>query len=349
MKVLFITRKYPPRIGGMENLSYHITTVIRCDKKIIALRRRQYHLVWFVPYAILVSLLYAPKYDLIHLGDPVLSMVGMVLKLIWRKPVAVTVHGLDLTYKNPIYKLYFKFFAKKLDKYICISRFTEKQAQKKGLSPTVVVPAGVDSAYFGIERSKSNLEKYLNLDLKGRFVLLTAGRLVKRKGADWFIRNVLSQLSRKYLYLVVGQGKDKERIVGSVKKHDLQDQVKVLGRVGDRALKDIYSGSDLFVMPNIKVAGDQEGFGIVAIEAAAAGLPVVAAGIEGITEAIIDQQNGFLLQSGVANDWIDKIESLAGNSDFRLEFAEKAREFTKNGFSWESITDKYLSEFKTLL
>jgi phosphatidylinositol alpha-1,6-mannosyltransferase len=65
MKVLFITRKYPPQVGGMENYSYGLINNIDCPKRLIALKRRQSNLVWFLPYAFLKSLLYAWRVDVI--------------------------------------------------------------------------------------------------------------------------------------------------------------------------------------------------------------------------------------------------------------------------------------------
>ncbi len=70
MRVLFVTRKYPPKIGGMESLSYALTTGFAEPKTIIALGRPQSHLVWFLPYVIVRVALSAHRYDVIHLATP---------------------------------------------------------------------------------------------------------------------------------------------------------------------------------------------------------------------------------------------------------------------------------------
>ena len=79
MKVLFITRKYPPQVGGMEKLSYNLTTKINVDKKIISLGKKQWNLIWFVPYSLIYTLMNIKKYDVIHLSDSVLCIVGFVI------------------------------------------------------------------------------------------------------------------------------------------------------------------------------------------------------------------------------------------------------------------------------
>src|SRR5450432_133954 len=103
MRVLFVTRKYPPRIGGMESLSYALTTGYPEPKTIIALRRSQKHLIWFLPYVIVRVALLAPRYDVIHLGDALLCVAGFVPRVVFRRKVAISVHGLDLTFPRWIY------------------------------------------------------------------------------------------------------------------------------------------------------------------------------------------------------------------------------------------------------
>lgn len=349
MRVLFITRKYPPQIGGMENLSFHLTTSIQCQKTIIALKQSRIHFLWFIPYALIKSLFIAYSFDIIHLGDPVLSIIGVFLKLLYRKPIAMTLHGLDISYNNPLYQLYLKLFAKKFDRYICISRKTEKEAHRKGFLSTVIIPVGVNQNYFKISRSKEALEKLLSVNLKGKFVLLTVGRLVKRKGMAWFVENVMPKLPDKCIYLVVGEGKEREGISWLIKEKKLEGRVWLLGKISNKDLEKVYQGADIFIMPNIPVLGDQEGFGIVALEAAACGLTVMAANLEGIKDAIIDQKTGFLLRSKHVSTWLYKLNFLLDNNDFRKEFGLKARELVREKFSWERVSQRYLEEFRKLI
>src|SRR3954471_8649672 len=90
MRVLFVTRKYPPRIGGMESLSHGLTTGFPEPKTIIALGRSQRHLVWFLPYVIARVALTAHRYDVIHLGDALLCSAGLVPRVLLKRKVAVS-------------------------------------------------------------------------------------------------------------------------------------------------------------------------------------------------------------------------------------------------------------------
>ncbi len=146
-KVLFITRTFPPRVGGMERLSYNIITGVSKSLKTykIVNRRGKKFLPLFIVYAFFKSLFIARKVDCIHLSDPTLAVIGFVLRILYRKPVVYNVHGLDLLYSNKIYQLYLKVLLK-ADKLICISHFTKTLAEKLGYRNTVIIPLGINSA-----------------------------------------------------------------------------------------------------------------------------------------------------------------------------------------------------------
>lgn len=350
MKILFITRCYPPVTGGMENLSYQVTTNFSkvAETFVIANKKGKKNLPFFIPWALIKSLFLAGKVDVVHIGDPVLSIVGFVIKKIFKKPVVVTLHGLDITLKSKIYQFYLKVFGKKFDKYICISRQTEKEAKNNNFQNTTIIPIGIDLPET-TERSRDNLEKILKTDLSEKKVLLTVGRLVKRKGVQWFIENALSSLDKNVIYVVVGDGEEKDNVLRAVKKKSLSDRVFVLGRVSDEELKTTYSNSDIFIMPNIKVSGDMEGFGMVALEAAAYGLPVVASDMEGIKDAVKDQHNGILVESQSASQYLQALNSLLADDDAREQFSREARQFVKENYSWDTIISEYNNLFKSII
>ncbi|MDI3534969.1 MAG: phosphatidyl-myo-inositol dimannoside synthase [Thermosediminibacterales bacterium] len=348
MRVLFITRKYPPQIGGMENLSYNITRGIKCNKKIVALTKRQIHLLWFIPYCLLYTLLTLRKWDIIHLGDPVLSIVGYFAKLFSpQKPVIVTIHGLDVTYKNPLYQWYLNLFCKKFDSYICISRYAEKMANKIGITRTKVIPVGIDINKFdNIVPNKQGLKEKYKIP-RENLIMITVGRLVRRKGVLWFLDNVMPFLkNEKVSYLIIGTGEDKEKILDKIREKDLEKNVKYLGRVSDEDLMEIYKSSDIFVMPNIKVKGDMEGFGIVALEASLAGLILIASDLEGIKDAVINEENGYLVKSGESQQFIEKIKDVINNYEKYEGFKKNSILYTKSKYNWERICNQYKKEFE---
>lgn len=346
MRVLFVTRKYPPRVGGMENFSFAVTTGYPEPKTVIALGRSQLHLIWFFPYALARVALTASRYDVIHLGDPLLCAAGLVPRLLFKRKIAITVHGLDLTYQSPLYQLYLKLFLR-ADAFIAISESTRRLAEARALERVKLITIGVPDRYLGLKRAP-NADAELNEKRAGRVVLVTVGRLVRRKGAAWFVRHVLPRLSNA-LYLVIGTGPDHEEILRAAAETGTTDSLWMVGSVSDERLLALLSAADVFVMPNIEVPGDVEGFGIVAIEAAASGLPVVAARLEGIPDAIADGQNGRLLPSADASAFVAAIEELCRDPEQRAALGERGRAYTAQHNSWPRIIDQYVELFQSLL
>jgi phosphatidylinositol alpha-1,6-mannosyltransferase len=99
------------------------------------------------------------------------------------------------------------------------------------------------------------------------------------------------------------------------------------------------------LMPNIKDAGDMEGFGLVALEASVQGKTVLASGIEGITDAVHDNKNGYLLPSGDAQAWADKIRLLAEN---KILFNPEIKQYTADHFSWDRMVTGYRKVFEII-
>jgi len=232
-RIIFVTRKYPPQVGGMENLSYNLTNFYPGEKTIIALRNKQIHLLWFIPYAIVRSLISLRGVETVHLGDPVLAIVGFFINTLSPKKTFVEVHGLDIIFsfyfleKNPlkklirrIYHLYLKLFLSKGWSYICISRATEELVKQLGIKNTKVIQPGINCQEVTANYSqREELEKKYPVNFEENFVILTVSRLIKKKGAYWFIANVIPKLGYPNLkYVVVGDGEDKERIQTLISK-----------------------------------------------------------------------------------------------------------------------------------
>lgn len=364
-RILFISRAYPPVVGGIENQNYELSVWLPkyAEMKTIANKRGRKFLPLFAPYALLRALFSLRSYDVVLLGDGNLAIVGWFIQLFSRKPIVCVLHGLDINYgsaslgvwyeKALIFlhqRLWVGFFLKKLDKFICVGNETVRVAKEKGLAENklVFIPNGVDTEKNMGNWSRADLAKVIGEKLDNKKVLLTSGRLAKRKGVAWFIQNVLPKLPANILYVVAGDGPDKENIQKAIQNTQAQNRVKLLGYVTDETRNILFNTADLFVQPNIKVEGDMEGFGLSVIEAASNRLPVIASRLEGLRDAIIDGQNGFLVASGEPDQFIDKIAEMLDNEAFRKDFGEKARTFTIEHYSWEKIAKKYLEVIKSV-
>lgn len=346
IKILFITRNYPPKIGGLESYSYNLIKEFEAHNAVykIVLSKSKIHLVWFIPYCFLTALILVRQHAVssIHLCDAVLAPVGVLLKVLTPAKISISVHGLDITYRNRLYQGLIPWCIARLDKIICVSRSTRKECTLRGIPAhlCLVVPNGIRPDEFYLSRAiddlRRDLEKIVGVSLQNKTVLLTVGRLVRRKGVAWFTGKVIPQLDKSYYYLIVGDGPEYKHIKAVLDQKKLHDRVFLLGRVSGETLKVIYNASDIFIMPNITVPDDVEGFGIAAIEAGSCGVPVVAGNIQGIQDAVLDGRTGYLVGERDADGFIAKIETMDLNK-------ESVRSVVTSRFDWKYIFRHYRS------
>jgi phosphatidylinositol alpha-1,6-mannosyltransferase len=349
LRLLFITRKYPPSVGGMQKMSYQLVAELQktIDVVLIALGRSQYHLSWFIPYALIQGI--RKEFDAIHVGDGLLAPVGWLLSKVRNKPYTVTVNGLDITYRNALYQSVVIPFIRKANKVACISENTRNLCLERGCgaSKAVIIPCGIPAgAGSGLAKKEARAQMARRYNIKAAdTILLSVGRLVKRKGIAWFLQKVQPSL-RNVTLIIAGEGPERDSICKAAKG---MANVHILGEVNEELLQLLYRGSDAFIMPNIMVEGDVEGFGIVLLEAGQNGLYSFASDIDGIPAAVRANVNGRLLASGNAEEWIKALDRIEDERDALERMGEQARDFVNNNYSWERISGEYESIWKELL
>ena len=273
-----------------------------------------------------------------------LSAAGFLPRL-FGKPVAISVHGLDMTFPLRLYQAYLRLFLR-ADAIIANSLSTRRIAEARGFTRVRAIPIGVPERYFAVSRTR-NRDAELERRRGGHVALLTVGRLVPRKGAAWFVRNVLPKLPDVH-YVIVGVGPEHDEILRAAAEVGQTDRVWLVGSVSDARLLDILGTSDVFVMPNVRVPGNVEGFGIVAIEASASGLPVVASRLEGIPDAIVDGENGTLVEPEDADAFLAILRPLVADASERTTRGERGRAYTERNYSWPQIIEQYSALFAEL-
>ncbi len=188
-----------------------------------------------------------------------------------------------------------------------ISRFTRDLIVLKGIpaEKTRIVYPGVDPEVFEVSE-EAGLRARMRFGLGDRPMILSVGSLLERKGVDMVVEGMPALLRRfpDLVYLIVGKGMHagfsfgyEEKLKARVRTLGLGDQVRFLGEVPREDLLALYKAADVFVMPNRLVhrGSGIEGFGIVFLEAAAAGVAVVAGRSGGAPDAVVHGRTGFLV------------------------------------------------------
>jgi phosphatidyl-myo-inositol dimannoside synthase len=316
-KILFITWNFPPKIGGMENLCFNLFTRLSQESRVEVIApfcrldavdapiHRPFipGLAPFFQYALLKGRkILAAQEPCVMLGGSLL--VAPVLSILKRRfPVrcVALAHGLDVIFPHRFYQLLLRFALPRLDAVICNSSHTKGLFQSRFPDmPSEVIPPLVD-----FERFAGPVEPIF----PGSY-LLSVGRLTERKGLIPFVRYCFSSLVQELAdlhLLIVGtdpldavahKGGYQRELVRCVEESGLQGRIFLLGSVPERVLISLYQHCEAVVFPVIAVAGDVEGFGMVALEAAAAGKPVVAFKEGGIADAVLEGVTGALLAPG---------------------------------------------------
>ena len=168
-------------------------------------------------------------------------------------------------------------------------------------------------------------------------LLLSVGRLQRRKGHDM----VLRALARIRLavpnvrYVIVGDGPHQARLEADAAELGVTDIVDFVGPASEADLPAWYAAADVFVMPNRSDGVDFEGFGIVFLEAAAAGLPVIGGRSGGVPEAVEDRVTGRLVDGTDVTAIERAILEMATSSEVRQECGRAGRARAVQRFSWE--------------
>jgi len=176
------------------------------------------------------------------------------------------------------------------------------------------------------------------LEIEGKKVIVSVCRIVHRKGIDVVI-NAMKNIGNEVpeaVYLVLGDGSEKNSLEKLAQEKGVDKKVKFLGRVSREKLRAVFQISDLFVLTPRDEDGNMEGFGIVYLEAAMAGLCAVGSRSGGVPEAIMNNQTGLLAQENDVDDTAGKIIKLLKDDVLRRGLADNAHARAKSEFSWQN-------------
>lgn len=194
---------------------------------------------------------------------------------------------------------------------------------------------GVDSVFFSVARAPRCAVPQL----------LTVCRLSEpRKNVDRVLRALATLKDRfDFEYTVAGEGVLRPELERLAAELGIGSRVRFLGRVSDPELRDLYARADLFVLAASIVSASHEGFGIVYLEAAASGVPSLAARLAGAAEAVAEGGSGFFVDT-------PDVEALSGAlarylaGDIRFD-VDACRGFAR-GFDWRRIADTYEAAYR---
>jgi phosphatidylinositol alpha-1,6-mannosyltransferase len=379
-RITFLIRKNSNTIGGIQSYNNRLYAALSSRFNIEKISWNGPE--WGVPF-------YFPQFyyravrngtELVYCDDAVTALVGPGIRNQSGKKIVATVHGLDIILPIPWYQKRLAKTFPVIDKIICLSKATAQKVRDRGGKPEQIeiIPGSIEKDPIRFPRSDElydNIQSFLGIKLKGKKVLISVGRCVKRKGFDKFISNAFKNLPDDYIYIVISPKPSTPTwiralrpILGYELYHNLllasgaytmhddlvrfsgnNSRVFYLNNVSEERRNMLLSVSDLFIMPNRTIEGDMEGFGLVALEAASRGVPVIASGIEGIPDAVINGQNGYCVPEDNYGAMLNLITGIMGDPCRLRELSHRAEQFTCDNFSHDKIFGRHKRLFESLL
>ena len=295
----------------------------------------------------------ANGFDIVHINSSNALAGALAAKLSKKKPKTIfTFRGLSLLDPNydkniflkNIYKAYFKFFLRFIDKKVFVSKFNYDFALKNNITDgrsTSVITNGIDYAslrFYEKEKAMSILSGHLQTDLKDKLLIGSIGRLCYAKNYEFLITifpKILKQLPNAVL-IIIGSGEEKERLAKMRKKYGLGNNIFFAG-VLNNAAKYI-KAFDVFTL-----CSRYEGLSITLIEALASGVPILASRVGGNSE-VLGNFEPELYELDVMDEYIDKLSRLVPESPERnLAIESNSKQVEK--YNIQKTAEEYLKTY----
>ncbi len=375
LRILHVTRNLPPLVGGMERLNWHIADELsqRADVHVIGpqggaslkpegvtvteapLRPLWRFLLASARQAVAIARRFRP--DIVLAGSGLSALAALLAARACKARAAVYVHGLDLVAKHPVYRSLWLPAIRRMDVVIANSRPTADLALALGVRrerlhlvhPGVQMPDAAQSA----DTLQAFRQRHGLGDAR---LLLSIGRLTTRKGLREFVQHALPTIVRQnanVLLIVIGDTptdslqadlQTRQSIESTAEAAGVGQHVRFLGLVDDSTLACAYENATAHIFPVRSLPGDPEGFGMVAIEAAAHGLPTVAFASGGVIDAVSEGQSGHLIPQKDYDAFARSVLQIL--TDGKDIWSTRATSFAAN-FAWSAFGHRLIDALTT--
>ena len=269
------------------------------------------------------------------------GLVAWAVTRLTGRPLVIYAHGEELTTwgRGGKYKA-MRFALRHADHVIANSEHTRDTLLEMGVDGAriAVVYPGVDVSVFRPGLDTAGLRERLGIGPDDKLVF-SVGRLSRRKGFDQMVRAVarLREEGMALHYVIAGIGEDAAYLDGLIREHHLEGAVHRIGAVGEAELPRWMNACDVFAMPNREIDGDNEGFGMVFIEAAACGKPSLAGEAGGTGSAVLHEQTGIRVDGNEITQVADGLRRLLTEPQLARALGQAGLDRVESKFAWEQV------------
>lgn len=386
MNILLISHLFPPHKGGVETASYNTAkNLAKKGHHVVVLTSKTYgarakyekkegcHIYRYQPLNLvalkrfsqskrlgfplmgilkLKEIVKKHKIQVIHVEGRFfpISLLSILFNImIFKRKAFLTVQGrlklgilgiLEALFDQTITRLIYS----KLNKIICVSYKLKNRLRRFKVNDQKLsmIPNGVDVNLFRSEHSSNYLNKYLkNADTKKKVIF--AGRLDPQKGVEYLIRaipQVVNQFPAVHFF-ILGNGTLESKLKDLVNSFGINKQVTFLNMIPLEEMPELYSSADILCLPSM-----HEGLSLSLLEALSMGLVIVASRTGGISEAITENENGFLFEPKNIDQLVYKLlKALNLTNDMFAQIRTNNRRKACNIYSWDKIVDELVKTY----
>jgi glycosyltransferase involved in cell wall biosynthesis len=298
--------------------------------------------IFFGTLKILI-LLYKFRFKIVHNHWLIpFAPITSFFKKIFKYKLIITSHGGDILgfskgLSEKIITILSKYSISRADHYTVVSTDMMRIAKKKfhlNSSPQII-SMGIPYKEFSSVKTSFSEEE---------FTTVFIGRLSEMKGTRYLIEAIAflqKNHNQKIKCKIIGDGPDRDFLTNLCIENNIDNLVEFLGFVPHKKVPEKLSNSSVFVGPSITTSsGYKEGFGLVFVEAMAAGLPVIASRSGGITDTVKHQKTGLLVEEKDYKQIAKYIIELRDNISLRNRLIRNGKKLAKK-YAWENIAEEY--------
>ena len=295
------------------------------------------------------------KIDVFHAHDWLVATAGIGLKHVFRKPLLVTMHSTEVGRRDGLHTKTEKMIHEteawltyEAWKVICCSNYMVSHVGWAFGLPEdklVMIPNGVEP------QNNKSFDKDKCQDIRNKFALpeekivLYVGRLVYEKGVQILVNaapKILEKVNAKFI--IVGSGYMKEQLSDIVKSMNLEKKIIFSGFIEENELLQLQKCADVSVVPSLF-----EPFGIVALEAMAAGSPVVVSDTGGLSEIVDHDLNGVKVYPNNPDSLAWGVTKILLDDNYRDQLSKNAYHKIREKYNWKKIARQTKQIYKSVL
>ncbi|MBI3429517.1 MAG: glycosyltransferase family 4 protein [Actinobacteria bacterium] len=376
-KILFITNDFGPRSGGIESFIIGLIENLPKNSVLVYTSKQEetvgYDRSWLDNYGVEIirdrakvllptlrvsravkRVAQSSQAEVACFGAaaPLALLARGVRRAGVSRVVAIT-HGHEVWWAKVFpFSLALRRIGDSVDALTYLGEFTKREISRvlssKARAALVQLAPGIDVDHFSASNDAAQLRTTLGLE--GKKVVVSVGRLVRRKGQDRLIEAlpvIRASIPNAHL-LIVGEGSYGKHLKNLVRKNGVTEAVTFVGRVQFSELPQYFGVGDVFAMPSRSRFGglEVEGLGIVYLEASSCGLPVIAGRSGGAPDAVIEGRTGVLVDGNRVEEISRAIIELFENPDRAMKMGIEGRAWAETQWSWQSWSERFAQILK---